>query len=482
VSPRSPGQTPATSDRRAGERAGIRGWGVGLGRVLAATLVVASLPLYVSYENRPVLDRWSRPYAIALLLALLLWAACLWHWWRRRAPRDSAAGVAAAIVDAALLCLGVAYLLSALSHADAAARLFDLDLFGSTSPLPAALEGLALVGLLLGASAWALLRTTGAVQQAVLVGASLLALLSLGELGARAKAFCFPETQGFPTHASRIWQQRHVHANGRGYRDAEHAFERVGDVRRLAVVGDSYAFGAGIEDPAERFGEQLGAALASTSGTGWETLNVSRPDSHTLDHLRFLEHALEFQPDLVVLLYVFNDLDYLAALTARTALSEAPRGILQRLHPARVAFRNSYLFQEVYVRIRLIRYRIAEEPVRADPYEDPALLERHLRDLELFVARARQAGAGALVVPFDIAIAAQPGSAQRYRRFVEAARERGLPVCSLEGAFGEKAFAELAVNALDAHPNALAHRLAAQAALPCVAEEAERRQPESPAA
>jgi hypothetical protein len=447
-----------------------RVFGGGLGRVLGTTLIVASLPLYVSYENRPVLDRWSHAYAVLLLVALVAWGIHIGHWWLRRATEDRTRSAPAAILDASVLCLGAGYLISAVSSPSDAARLLDLNLFGSTNPASALLEGLALAGLLLWAGAVAILETANLSRNLALAGASVLALGSLGELGLRLKTLVHPETQGFPTHSTRIWNERYVKLNRGGYRDTEHSLRKGSGVRRLAIVGDSYAFGAGIEDPADRFGEQLGAVLADATESQWEVINVSRGDSHTLDHLRFLEEALRFEPELLVLLYVFNDVDYLVSLTPRNVVSEAPTNVFARLHPLRVAFQNSYLFQELYVRARLIGFRLGPTPTRSDPYADPGVLGRHLDDLALFVARAERAGTDVVVVPYDIGIAAQPDTSARYSRFLAAGRERQLPFCDLANAFRGRTFAELAVNVLDAHPNALANRLAARAALGCVLE------------
>ena len=65
-------------------------------------------------------------------------------------------------------------------------------------------------------------------------------------------------TEGFQT---RLWMRRYVHLNADGFRDAPHSDSTVTQ-RRLLVVGDATAFGYGIRQPGDRFGERLAAALS----------------------------------------------------------------------------------------------------------------------------------------------------------------------------------------------------------------------------
>lgn len=170
-------------------------------------------------------------------------------------------------------------------------------------------------------------------------GASLTALVVVLEGGARLKAFVWPETHGFPTHSEALWWSRFVEFNRMGFRDVDHATESGGRPR-LAVIGDSYALGWGI------------------------------------------------RPDLVVLVYVFNDIDYLRPVTRRSILAPSSNSLASTLHPGRVLFINSYMFQELYVRLRQMSFRLAE-PEADDTYSDSALLARHLDDLSGFVDAAR---------------------------------------------------------------------------------------------
>jgi hypothetical protein len=103
-----------------------------------------------------------------------------------------------------------------------------------------------------------------------------------------------------------------------------------------------------------------------------------------------------------------------------------------------------------------------------DPYADEKLVDVHLKDLDRFVQIGRKSGALVRIVPFDITVGVREQHHTRYRAFVRWAEGRGLPICSLEGVFERYDFGALRVNSLDAHPNALANRLAAQTTLGCL--------------
>ena len=229
------------------------------------------------------------------------------------------------------------------------------------------------------------------------------------------------------------------------------------------MVGDSFTYGTGIENLADRFSEQLADRLNSRGTGEWEVLNAGREDTHTLQHLAVLPRLLEFQPDVVILLHVFNDINYLVPRTARGFESS-----VDSTAPLRILFVNSYLFQEIFVRWR--RVRLSFRAPEATTYADDALLQRHYANLDRFVRAVVDGGASAWIVPFDNATAYHEVYRARYRRFVQDARNFGLPVCDLEGAFDGYAFEALRVNLLDPHPNALANRLAVDRTLDCLAE------------
>lgn len=440
-----------------------------LGRLVGLALLLLALLRYRSEERRPVLDRWSYPHAALIVCAAGLGLAALRGSWRARRRHDdpSASGAAAAAcADVAALTWGLAYWWSALEAGRSAGRISDLNFFGSVTPGAVPLEWVSLVALSLAAGI-VLFPRRGRWLNPALAAAALWTLLLLGEGLARARALLAPATEGFPTYSGALWVRGHVRLNLMGFRDAEHRPGRAPGTRRLLVIGDSFAYGVGIPRTEDRFGEQLGGELARATGVHWEVINGSRPDSHTLQEIGMLDSALQFHPDVVVLLYVFNDIDYLHPVTERSVLTAAPRTAWERLHPVRVLFKNSHLFQQAYVRYRLLR---RDRPAADQPYADSAAVWSHLADLARFVAVARRAGAVVGIAPFDNTVGQEPTSRRRYADFVRWAAAFGLPVWPIDRVFDDVPLSRLTVNALDHHPNELANRLAAKAVTPWVLE------------
>jgi len=439
-----------------------------VGRLLGLTLFVGALLCYRSDEHRQVFGRWSYTYCAVILAAAVAWLGAILgtrRRARRRDPPPPPVEAAVGLLDLAVLATGIAYWLSAQDARANAARIVDLNLFGSVLPAASLLEWLALLALFV-AGGIILAPALGARWVNPAVGlAALCALALLGEGVARAAAILSPAIQGFPTYARELWARRYVHLNHLGFRDVEHAVRPTPGTRRLLVIGDSFAEGAGIPRLEDRFGEQLGGRLAHATGERWEVITASHPDYNTLQELAILQSVPPYRPDVVVLVYVFNDIDYIHPVTPRSVLAEAPRNILQRLHPVRVLFKNSYLFQAAYVRARLVSL---SDAAAEDPYGDTVAVRRHLADLARFVVLAKRTGGVVGIVPFDHTVAADTVNRHRYERFAGRALAAGLPVWPIGQAFEGWRLSQLIVNALDAHPNELANRLAAEAAQPQV--------------
>ena len=434
-----------------------------LGRSVGLICLAAGMALYESVTNRPVMGKWSVSFFSVVVLVIFAGLASVVSGWRASRARRSVSA-AWSLFDTGVALWGIAYLIGALDDRQQGGRLLDANLFGSVAPGPVALEW---VAMLLFASAllvWVFGAKGKTWPNALLSAAALGLTLLLAEGGSRLWTLASGSTH--LGYAARVWQRRFVVRNRDGARDVEHSLAPAPGRRRLLVVGDSYAFGWGVPDIEDRFGEQLALRLAS-AGPPWESFNMSEPDRHTLQEFEFLERGLRFQPDLVVLLYVFNDMDYLASITPRPMVAEGPSGIADRINPLRLMFTNSYLFQEMYARTRAVSQRRAARvlsPFRV--YDDSALVRRHLADLTRFVAIAEKTGAATAIVPIDLATSVDTATLGRYERFVAAGKAAGLPVISISHAFDGYPTASITVGSLDGHPNAQGHHIAAAAAAP----------------
>ncbi len=439
-------------------------WRKSIGLIVGLGLFVLSLTLYESWSSRPVFDRWSYAYTVFLAVSsvgflCVVVACCRSTRWARHFHAGPTHPWLNACLNAAVLCWGIAYAVTALDNPRQAARILELNVIGSTLPAVALLEWaaamMALMALLIAAASYSPLKG----KDWVLTLGALAVTLGVGEGLARTKAVIFPATQGFPTYSAEIWKARHVQLNSMGFRDSERSAAPSEGVTRIVVAGDSYTYGTGLTNPYDRFGDLLSQRMNSENAGRWEVINTGRPDTHTIQHIELLRETIALEPAAVVLLYVFNDIDYLVPVTPRDRVAEPGWSISRSL------FLNSYLFQELYVRARKVWLdRVPAQGSSA--YGDSGLLAEHISDLGKFVAVAESIGSTVVIVPFDLQTTAE--AQLRYSSFVESVADHGLPLCSLEGTFADFPPEALHVNSLDAHPNPLANRLAIDAAFDCI--------------
>lgn len=453
-------------------------WGGGAAWLAGGVLVLAALVRYTSWSNRHVFGRWSEVHFALIVLWSCLLLAGLCRAWSGRRPgvaRRGPSATARAVGGAGFLAWGASIFLSSLDDALTGGRFVQFVFFGSTLPTAMLLEWVSMVllfvaaalvvhGVLrgrLGANATTYRRAQNGLVALVSLGVVLLLL----EGGARLLNVVHPVTQGFPTKASMLWTRKFVRLNSLGYRDGERVIQAAVRTKRILLIGDSFTFGVGISNPADRFGDRLERALngLSTRG-GVEVLNAGVPDTHTEHHIQTLKRMLPYRPDYVLLVYVFNDIEHVTR--PRRSVVTDPDALSGRMHPLRLVVLNSHLAEQVFVRARNGLYyylRNAAETAARDPYQQEAVLAQHLDAIDRFFRIAREAGTEARLVPFDTTVRFSESSRRRYTGFVGRVAARGITVWSLAEAFDGSAYEHLRVNSLDGHPNEVAQALVSEA-------------------
>ena len=152
-----------------------------------------------------------------------------------------------------------------------------------------------------------------------------------------------------PGARGRAWGTE-VEVNSAGFRGPEPAARPAG--RRVAVIGDSVAFG-NQTPPGSEFPARLEELLRARNGTG-EVLNFALGGYDILQEIALLEHrVLAFEPSHVVLAYCLND-----AGVVSTNLEYIER--VARYRESRV-LRYSHLAQLVAVRLDQNAHRRFDE-------------------------------------------------------------------------------------------------------------------------
>ena len=236
---------------------------------------------------------------------------------------------------------------------------------------------------------------------------------------------------------------------------------------RIAIIGDSFTFGNGIEEP-ERFSNLLQGFL----GSQYEVLNFGHPGDNIPDHVITLDQVLKFSPNFVLLQLYENDFETLSMTTHRPQdYPLLPSDLDRRLS------RASLLYRLLVDRWNQVQERVG----LAEGYTN--YMARHLRDpnapdareafgmLQQFIERARAAGvpSGGVLFPALYGLGQKETNYQfdwmndRIRTIYTVEQ---TPYLDLLPAFLTIRDAQsLWVSPFDPHPNAKANQLAAIAIL-----------------
>lgn len=269
--------------------------------------------------------------------------------------------------------------------------------------------------------------------------------------------------------------------NSLGFRGPEWAVQKPVGVFRIALIGDSYAFGFGV--PYEQtVGEQLADHLEARIGRPVEVLNfgVNGYNSHqqqaVLDQL-----AMGYDPDLVLLLPTSND--HKAPLRAdadgwlhwdgddQNERSRMRDKSIERTAPAAASWFMQHSRLVLYLQMMRQRWQLQQEAQRQRPAEAPApdarwmapvepgppserLAETVYAPLQRMIGRARSAGQPVVIACFC-------GPADYRRMLPSLARDDRVAVLELLTFFPEaRSWEELTAMfglGWDDHLNAVAH-------------------------
>ena len=274
----------------------------------------------------------------------------------------------------------------------------------------------------------------------------------------------FEPRPNFAGFSEGVW----LTTNSRGLRERELPLVKPAGTRRVVFLGDSVTFGAGVRDD-EPFPRLLETSINGGGAPGpIETVNTGVVGYNTIQELARLEQVgLDYQPDVVVLTFVVNDL--LETFSIFDHQYE-PTGLLAQ---EKVWLRrNSHLYrfvQQMYWRLGQELRRAREGPT--EPLRKRDRLEDRLATLSQIVQTTRASGAAFLLVlyPDNLGDPVSPGPSgerltvrEELERF--AAREQ-VPFFDLTAALGDVRDPRARQYRLreDPHPSPEGHRVIADA-------------------
>jgi hypothetical protein len=244
--------------------------------------------------------------------------------------------------------------------------------------------------------------------------------------------------------------------NSHGMRDREPDLTK----RMIYLVGDSFAWGSGIRNIDNRFGNILGNKI----GDDYSISNLSKGGAHTgtyLSYIKTFSAKTKTKPEKIITSYFINDIIPAAKAAGvrmpRLDLS-APSGFWGSI------VSNSYVANLVYWRIR--RMSTAWEGNKyqdyiLESYSNEKAMALHKIELDAIVNEANEMGAKLyfIVWPTLADIKVTEEICDVISRYL---RSKGVEVLNIADHFDSEDPSKYVNSSLDAHPNALAHAKAAE--------------------
>jgi lysophospholipase L1-like esterase len=151
--------------------------------------------------------------------------------------------------------------------------------------------------------------------------------------------------------------------NELGYRGVQRPVTKTSGTYRIAIFGDSYTYGVGVEDDATS--SVLLETRLRADGRSVEVLNFGIPGANAAD----LESQYElfislWQPDLLILQVSPNDLDPPMFSRNDPVNPDAVSGVFQNIYAARVLFVGAFLAVTLFDAVFDLEERSAQETTR----------------------------------------------------------------------------------------------------------------------
>ena len=256
------------------------------------------------------------------------------------------------------------------------------------------------------------------------------------------------------------WIRRYWHTNSLGFRDREWSSADWAGKETIVVLGDSFAAGWGINHEADRFSN----VLATYLGEGYAVINLGMYGTSTPQQLDVLREYPLKNPEVVILQYLLNDIDYAALSLGLLPVPDSTPGWAQ----------ESYLVNFIFQRLR---ERTSQNywawAYRA--YDNPAIWNVHRGELDAFIDYVEMIGARLIVVIFPNML--DPvGSIAYVDRVAQVFETRGHEeILKLFDVVASWEPQDIFVSGLDGHPSVKLHQYVGQALYERFLESSERK-------
>ena len=172
----------------------------------------------------------------------------------------------------------------------------------------------------------------------------------------------------------------HVKINSLGLRDREYAFQKPANTERIAVVGDSFVFGYGVELN-ETFVKLLENKLNKQSNKTFEVMNFGTSAYGTeQEYLTIKNDVVLYSPDVIILVFFSNDLKdnmkfNLFSVKNNTLIQNPPQKITAILKIRNFISWHSHLYALIYRSVidnQNLRNLLIKAKLLNPPYKEPS--------------------------------------------------------------------------------------------------------------
>jgi hypothetical protein len=268
-----------------------------------------------------------------------------------------------------------------------------------------------------------------------------------------------------------------VHVNSHGFRGSEVANEKPSGVTRICVVGDSWAFGWGVDQ--EHVVTAVMQRRLAALGKSCEVLNFAVPGYNLQQQEIVLrEKVLGFSPDILIIAFNINDLEHIrtgkAMVAAESETVTDPVSFRARMW---MLLRRIEIFGNTHSHLfRLLDNVLRSLSIQASSsdfgksayfnkfYEEGSSSFVFLRDAFRRVEElANTEGFEVCVVycPWMIHLNDDNPYRETFARVANVGRSNGFSTIDLFPVFLNRNVSELRISAIDGHPNSLGHEIAA---------------------
>ncbi len=246
--------------------------------------------------------------------------------------------------------------------------------------------------------------------------------------------------------------------------DRDYPKQIAADQRHLVFFGDSFTFGQGVPDVRNRFTNRVRATLEPGSNGKVVVSSLAQAGTDLHWTARLIELLLEngHRVDTAVYVLCLNDIETFHKR------HETYYQDLSKYEPKFFLFRDTYFFNWIYFRVRQATlpdvrgyFSFVQEYYGGEPWEKMSQKLGSVQQL----CQAHGTDFRVAVFPFLHNLGPEYPFREAHRKIVEHCRSRNIPVLDLEPDLTPFASQGLTANRFDAHPNELAHRIAADAML-----------------